>query len=160
VRWSEFAAACPEIAALAEERLRSDELVLVGTIREDGSPRISPNEVDLAAGELFFGMMWQSRKARDLARDPRCVLHSVPSDRINPGGDVKLYGRAVEVRDPDLRRVYREAIKARIDWQPEEPNYHCFVLDVERAAFVVFGERREVLAWDRARGLRHLPFPG
>ena len=159
MRWRAFATACPEMARLAEERFRQDQLLLVGTIREDGSPRISPNEVDLAAGELFFGMMWQSRKAVDLARDPRCVLHSVPTDKDNPGGDVKLYGRAVEVGDPDLRRVYRQAIKARIDWEPEEPNYHCFTLDVERAGYIVFGERREALAWDPVRGLRHLPFP-
>lgn len=159
MRWSEFAQACPEIATLAEERLRTDQLLLVGTIRQDGSPRISPNEVDFAAGELLFGMMWQSRKAVDLARDPRCVLHSVPSDKDNAGGDVKLYGRAVDVEDPDLRRVYREAIKARIDWAPEEPNYHCFSLDVESAAFIVFGGERRVVAWDQARGLRELPFP-
>ena len=159
MRWSEFAQACPEIATLAEERLRTDQLLLVGTIRQDGSPRISPNEVDFAAGELLFGMMWQSRKAVDLARDPRCVLHSVPSDKDNAGGDVKLYGRAVDVEDPDLRRVYREAIKARIDWAPEEPNYHCFVLDVESAAFIVFGGERRVITWDAARGLRELPFP-
>ena len=159
MRWREFASACPAIAALAEERFRRDQLLLIGTIREDGSPRISPNEVDLAAGELFFGMMWQSRKAVDLARDPRCVLHSVPSDKDNPGGDVKLYGRAVDVREPELRGVYREAIKARIDWAPEEPEFHLFSLDVESAAYIVFGERRDVMTWDAVRGLRHLPFP-
>jgi len=104
LRWHEFAAACPEIATLAENRFRADQLQLVGTIRKDGSARISPNEVDLAAGELFVGMMWQSRKALDLARDPRCVLHSVPSDKDNPGGDVKLYSTAVDVRDPALAR--------------------------------------------------------
>ena len=108
MRWHAFAEACPEIAALAEERFRHDQLLLVGTIPEDGSPRISPNECDLAGGELFVGMMWQSRKAVDLARDPRCVLHSVPSDKDNPGGDVKLAGRAVDIRDAGLRRVYRE----------------------------------------------------
>jgi len=159
MRWRAFAGECPEIAAPAEERFRRDQLLLVGTIREDGSPRISPNECDLAAGELFFGMMWQSRKARDLGRDARCVLHSVPSDKDNPGGDVKLYGRAVDVRDPDLRRVYREAIKARIDWEPEEPNYHCFAMDVESAAYIVFGDDRRVTTWDGERGLRRLPFP-
>ena len=159
MRWHAFAEACPEIAALAEERFRHDQLLLVGTIRGDGSPRISPNECDLAGGELFIGMMWQSRKAVDLARDPRCVLHSVPSDKDNPGGDVKISGRAVDIQDAGLRQVYREAIKARIDWEPEEPNYHCFAMDVDSAAYIVFGDDRRVMTWDAARGLRRLPFP-
>ena len=37
-------------------------------------------------------MMCQSRKARDLLRDPRCVVHSAPNGRMNPEGDVKLRG--------------------------------------------------------------------
>jgi hypothetical protein len=159
VRWHDFAAACPEIASVAEDRFRADELVLLGTIRADGSPRISPCEVDFAEGELLLGMMWQSKKALDLARDPRWVVHSVPSDKTNQGGDVKVYGRAAAVADPDLRSAYREAIQARIDWAPDEPEYHLFSLDVERAAYIVFGDQRRLLTWDAERGLRHLPVP-
>jgi hypothetical protein len=159
MRWSAFSAACPEIASLAQERFARDEVVLVGTLRRDGSPRISPNEVDFVDGHLMLGMMWRSRKALDLLRDPRCVVHSAPSDRMNPGGDVKLYGRAVAVDDPAAREAYREAIRARIDWAPQEPNFHCFMLDVESAAFITFAEPRRLLAWDAARGLRELPFP-
>lgn len=42
MRWKEFADACPEIAERAEERFRTDQLVMLGTLRTDGSPRISP----------------------------------------------------------------------------------------------------------------------
>jgi hypothetical protein len=42
-------------------------------------------------------MMWQSRKALDLLRDPRCVVHSTVTDRAGTEGDVKVYGRAVPV---------------------------------------------------------------
>jgi hypothetical protein len=57
MRWDEFAEACPEIAALAQRRFAKDEVVMVGTLRKDGSPRISPVEPELAAGHLFLGMM-------------------------------------------------------------------------------------------------------
>lgn len=161
VRWEEFIGSCPEIGALAEERFRKDELALLGTVRPDGSPRISPCEVDLAAGRLLLGMMWRSRKALDLLRDPRIAVHSVPSDKINPGGDVKLYGVAVDEQDPDVRTAFLDAIRRRIDWAPDEPNYHLFSLDVRRAGFLSFGEGNErALAWDEARGFRDVPHPG
>jgi Pyridoxamine 5'-phosphate oxidase len=159
VQWQDFAAACPGIAELAEQRFRADQLVLLGTIRPDGSARISPCEVDFAADRLFLGMMWQSHKARDLLRDPRVTVHSVPSDKENPGGDVKLYGLAVDERDTDLRAAFRRAILERIDWAPDEPDYHLFSLDVQRAGFIRFGDARLALAWDDRRGFRDVPHP-
>lgn len=158
--WDRFERACPEIADIASERFASDQLVLVGTLRADGSPRISPCEVDIAAGRLFLGMMWRSRKALDLLRDPRVVVHSVTSDKDGAEGDVKLYGRAVDEQDPDVRTAFRDAIKARIDWAPDEPNFHCFSVDVELAAFIRFGDNKAALAWDPDGGLRRLPHPG
>jgi Pyridoxamine 5'-phosphate oxidase len=160
VRWDEFEKACPELARLARERFAKDELVLVGSLRADGSPRISPVEPDFAAGRLFISMMWRSRKALDLLRDPRVVVHSVPSDRLNAGGDIKLYGRIVDERDREVREAFREAIKARIEWAPDEPNYHCLSLDVREAGYIRFGDAPVTLAWDAERGLRTLPNPG
>ena len=158
MRWDEFERACPQIATLARERFLRDDLVLVGTLRRDGSPRISPNEPDFAAGRLFVSMMWRSRKAIDLLRDPRIVVHSVTCNRDGTDGDVKLYGRAIDERDPAVRSAFREAILARIDWAPDEPGFHCFSVDVHQAASIRFGDE-EVLAWDPERGLRRLPAP-
>lgn len=160
MRWDEFAEACPEIAGLAESRFREDQLCMIGTLRADGAPRISPCEVDLAAGHLLLGMMWRSRKARDLLRDPRCAVHTVQADREAGRGDVKLYGRALAVDDAGLRGSFREAIRARIGWAPEEPDYHLFSIDVSEAGFVEFTGARRALAWDPHRGLRRLPPPG
>src|SRR5919198_4629825 len=123
MRWEEFAAAAPELAELGRERLVRTNLCLVGTLRRDGSPRISPVEPYIVDGELLLGMMWQSRKALDLLRDPRVVVHSVVSDRDGTEGDFKLYGQAVDVQDPARREAYADATEARIDWRPEEP-YH------------------------------------
>jgi hypothetical protein len=154
MRWEEFAAACPELAALGEERLRRRELCLVGTLRKNGYPRISPCEPEFASGHLFLGMMWRSPKALDLLRDPRCVVHSCVSDRMGTEGDFKLYGRVLDIRDPQLREAYRETVRARINWAPDEPNYHLFAVDVEAAGFVIFGEDRYGMAWDPRGGLR------
>src|SRR5204862_1916376 len=131
-----------DLASLGEKRFERSGLCLVGTLRTDGSPRISPVEPYLAAGHLFLGMMPNSRKALDLLRDPRCVVHSVVSDREGTEGDFKLYGRAVDVKDPERRGRYREALRERLDWAPDEPNYHLFAIDVEAAGFVIFGGER------------------
>lgn len=105
-------------------------------------------------------MMWRSRKALDLLRDARVVVHSVTRNREGTDADVKLYGRAIDEQDPGVRRAFREAIRARIDWAPDEPDYHCFSIDVERAGYITFAEPHRVIAWDLERGLRQLPFPG
>jgi len=154
VRWDEFAQAAPELASLGEQRLRARELCLVGTLRRNGWPRITPVEPDFVDGELMLGMMWRSPKALDLLRDPRLVVHSVVSRRDGDEGDFKLYGHARQIDGPDTRGRYRATIKARIDWEPEEPNYHLFAIEVDSAGFVVFGENRFGMAWDAAKGLR------
>jgi hypothetical protein len=100
-------------------------------------------------------MMWRSPKALDLLRDPRCVVHSVVSRRDGDEGDFKLYARARQFDDSDVRARYRATIKERIDWEPTEPNYHLFAFDVDSAGFVTFDpEHRYGLAWDPDRGLR------
>ncbi len=145
--WSDFEKAAPEMARLGEERFDRTGVVLVGTVRKDGSPRISPVEPLITRGQLFLGMMWRSKKALDLLRDPRCVVHSTISNRDGSEGEFKLRGRAVDVRDPDMRERYCEALYEKIDWRPEEP-YHLFSVDVESAAFIAYeGEKQSVRRW-------------
>jgi len=103
----------------------------------------------------MLGMMLRSPKALDLRHDPRLVVHSVVSRREGDEGDFKLYGRAVPVEEDERRARYRATIKARIDWEPTEPNYHLFAVDVDSAGFVTFREgNRFWMAWDAERGLR------
>jgi len=118
MRWDEFERACPEIGGLVRARLERDQLVMLGTIRRDGSPRVSPCECDFAAGRLFVSMMWRSRKALDLLRDPRIAVHSVTTNKDGTDGDVKVYGRALDEQNPGIRAAFREAIRRRIDWAP------------------------------------------
>jgi len=155
MQWESFIKAVPEISEVARARFIRDQLVMVGTLRADGWPRISPCEIDIAAGHLFLGMMWQSKKALDLIRDSRLIVHSVTCNREGTDGDIKLYGRGVAVQDSALRAAFRSAIRARIDWAPDEPSYHLFSVDIERAAYLIFGEgQQRIMTWDPEHGFR------
>ena len=101
MNWDELVQAAPDLAEGGLQRLATG-VALLGTIRKDGSPRISPVEPVFAAGQLMFGIM-KSAKNRDLTRDPRCVLHSAVSDPNGREGEFKLSGRAELINDPALR---------------------------------------------------------
>ena len=133
--WREFAALAPELAALGEAQFARTGLALVGTLRRDGWPRISPVEPFIVDGELYLGMMWRSVKALDLLRDPRCVVHSSVSDREGAEGEFKVYGRAVEITELAQRRRFADAVYAAIGFRPEEPEFHCFAIAIESATF-------------------------
>ena len=135
VTWGEFAEADPELAALGEAQFARTGLALVGTLRRDGWPRISPVEPFIASGHLYLGMMWRSVKALDLLRDPRCVVHSTVSDREGTEGEFKVYGRAAEVTDPEERRRFADTVFDAIGHRPEEPEFHCFAIDIESVVF-------------------------
>ena len=138
--WQQFATHAPELAALGEAQFARTGLALVGTLRRDGWPRISPVEPFIVDGQLYLGMMWRSVKALDLLRDPRCVVHSTVSDRDGSEGEFKVYGRAVEVADLQERRRFGDAVYAAIGFRPEEPEFHCFAISIES---VVFSQLRD-----------------
>ena len=137
--WAEFRDGDPEFAAIAETRFDTDGLVLVGTLRASGWPRISPVEPLIVDGDLLLGMMWRSRKAIDLLRDPRCVVHSIVSDKSGSQGDVKVYGLAQSVEDPLRRERYCDALEQRIGWRPEG-DFHLFSIDVTEVGYFVVSE--------------------
>ncbi|MCH8897482.1 MAG: pyridoxamine 5'-phosphate oxidase family protein [Chloroflexi bacterium] len=136
--WEEFKANAPEIATLGEERFNRTGLVLLATLRKNGWPRISPVEVIIVDGHLYLGMMWQSMKALDLQRDPRCTVHSTVCNKDGSEGEVKLYGNSVEIHSLDRRSRFCDAVFAKIGWRPEEPEFHLFSIDIETAAYVGF----------------------
>jgi hypothetical protein len=158
MRWEEFARAATELAKLGEERFERAGLCLVGTLRRDGWPRISPVEPYVARGELLLGMIWQSYKARDLLRDPRVVIHSVVSDRHGSEGDFKLYGQTLNVEEPEVRESYADATEARIDWRPTEP-YHLFSVDIESAGFIIAAPEHYGLRWNPREGSVRFSLP-
>jgi hypothetical protein len=151
MRWSALETEAPELALLGRERLKAAGLVMLGTIRADGSPRISPVEPFLIEGHLLFGLMSRSAKARDLTRDPRCAVHSIVTAPNQGEGELKLFGRVEEVRDPTLRNASDEP------WWVSFGDDRALVVsfDVERAAFVSWdleGGLMTVRRWSPERG--------
>jgi Pyridoxamine 5'-phosphate oxidase len=147
--WSDFEAGDPELAALARDRFASTQLLLLGTIRRNGWPRISPCEYLFADGDIYLGMMWRSKKALDLLRDPRCVLHSTTTSKDGKEGDVKVYGRAVDERRPERRAAARRAAIEAMDFDPEAGgDYHLFRIDITEAGYTTFaGGRLMAKTW-------------
>jgi hypothetical protein len=140
----------PELARLGIARLNSARVALLGTLRPDGSPRISPIEPYIAAGELIIGAMAWSAKATDLRRDPRCVLHSVVAGPDSGEGELKLYGSAAEVGQ-DLRAAAPDAWW--LAWPPDKAV--VFTLHIRKAVFVdwdIDGGLMTIHRWSPTRG--------
>ena len=103
-------------------------------------------------------MMWQSRKALDLLRDPRITIATVQTDKEPTHGDLKLYGSVADVPEPERRQAYSDTLHAETSWRPPEP-YHLFSVDVEQAGFISFGKDQRLLRWSPAKGIEVLRHP-
>ncbi len=148
MQWAGFKKEATEIAATAERLFEKSGVILLGTIRKDGSPRISPVEPLIVDGELQLGMMPRSLKARDLRRDPRCTVHSAVSDRMAKDGEFKLHGHAINVPEPEKRRRYEKALFEKIGWSPEGMDYPLFSIEIASAAFFInLDEERKIKRW-------------
>lgn len=105
--WSEFTDAAPRVAAVFRRRLAATgNLCMIGTLRSDGFPRISPLEARVFEGELWIAGMPGTTKFLDLERDPRFCLHTATVDTMVGDGDAKLWGRVHDVQDSDLHRRF------------------------------------------------------
>ncbi len=135
--WSSFSAEAPELAGLVRARFEATGLAFVATLKRDGSPRISGIEPIIDGGELWLGMMDGSRKAADMARDPRLALHAASVDKEVRGGDAKLGGRAVPASDDEFER-YAAASAARSGGVPPG-RFPLFRMDLTEASLLRLG---------------------
>jgi hypothetical protein len=150
ITWQELETAAPPIAQLARQRFDGMRVALLGTVRGDGSPRISPIEPYFSQGQLLFGAMSWSLKTRDLLRDPRCVLHSAVTAPDAGDPEVKLYGRATEAPTE-----LREGCSAGW-WQARHDPAVVFVLAIDLATSIEWNlheARMLVRNWSPGRGL-------
>ncbi len=139
MNWHDFVASAPALAALGRERLDRSGLVMLGTLRRDGGPRITPIEFFIFDADLTLSGMWRSMKLLDLLRDPRCALHSTTANKDGSEGDFKLYGRAIPEDDAGYRERWGAAVHAATGWRPEGA-FHLFRVDIEAAALAQFGD--------------------
>lgn len=155
MRWSQMKESQPRLAALAQERLIAPGVVLVGTIRRDGTPRVSPVEPFVLDGDLWLSMMWRSAKALDLLRDPRILVHSVITSRDGAEGEVKLRGTARPEEDPEVQRRYAAAVAGSLGWEPEPGRFHLSAVDIEQVTYIAYDPGgsgdQHVALWPPAR---------
>jgi hypothetical protein len=136
VRWSEFEQLEPRLADLGRTMLGDPGVVLVASIRRDGSPRLSPVEPLFWDGELWLSMGWRTRKADDLQRDSRVLVHSIVTNREGTAGEYKVRGRVVPTEDLALQRAYADVVSSELGWQPEPGRFHLFRIDVDDVTFI------------------------
>lgn len=137
--WDEVATAAPELAKRAQGVFDAHKHKTIATLRADGAPRISGTEATFRDGELWLGMMSESRKALDLRRDPRLALHSATVDPEMVEGDAKLSGRAVEISDPETIAGFVGEHEAETD-DDVPSDFHLFRLDVREISVVRIGD--------------------
>jgi hypothetical protein len=157
--WRDVELGAPELARLGMARLNSAHVALLGTLRRDGSPRISPVEPYITEGQLLIGAMAWSAKASDLRRDPRYALHSVVTGPDTAEGELKLYGPALQAGQ-DLRAAAADAW-----WQVSAPEKAIvFTLHIGHAAFIDWDITRALMTvhrWSPASGytVASRPYP-
>ena len=103
VHWHDFAAARPDLAAMAGSMLYEHGLGLgfLATTRIDGGPRVHPI-CPLLAGDLYAFIV-PGPKLTDLRRDGRYALHSETFAPPRHDDGAYLTGRVSEPDDPGLR---------------------------------------------------------
>ncbi len=140
MHWQELVDRQPRLGAKAHARLIEPGVVLVATVRRDGSPRLSPVEPFVLEGDLLLSMLWDSYKARDLLRDPRVLVHSIVTARDGSEGELKLRGSAHEEGDLALQRRYADAVGADLGWHPEPGRFHLFSIGISDVTFIRYDE--------------------
>ena len=154
--WAELESAEPALAAAVRARFEAYQHKVLGTVRTDGSPRLSGIETTFKDGELWLGMMPESRKALDLRRDPRLALHSPPVDPDLAEGDARIAGRAVEVEEPGAMAKLVEGDERHAG--AELPG-HVFRVDVTEMMLLKVGDPPDHLvieSWHEGRGLQRI----
>ena len=98
--------------AEACERLGAAGRYWLATMRPDGRPHVMPVLAVWLDGALHFAAGETSRKARNLARDPRCVIAAG-----DPALDLVVEGEAARVDDEARLRGVADAYASKYGWR-------------------------------------------
>jgi general stress protein 26 len=112
--------ATPTEWAQARRSLTDAQVYWLSTVRPDGRPHVTPLLAVWLDGALYFCTGPDERKAKNLERNPHCVL-TTGSNALDTGLDLVVEGDAVQVTDDALlRRLADEYVsKYGSDWRFE-----------------------------------------
>jgi PPOX class probable F420-dependent enzyme len=113
----------------AVQRLEATRNYWVSTTRPDGSPHAMPVWGVCIEGLVLFGTSAESRKARNLARDPRVVIH------VESGEETVIVEGVVEDIPAELVEPMRDAYEAKYDWRPRPEEGGPYYVVRPRVAF-------------------------
>ncbi len=105
----------------AAERISKSHNYWLATARPDGRPHVMPVWGIFLDDVFYFSTGQRSRKARNLAANPHCVVCTENADEA-----VIVEGVADEITDMSVLGPFIDAYKAKYDWQIEpeqEPLY-------------------------------------
>jgi pyridoxamine 5'-phosphate oxidase-like protein len=152
--WAEFAGSAPRIHEVFERRhTATGRLCMLGTLRSDGFPRISPMEPNAFDGQLWLVGMPGTAKFRDLQRDPRCTLHTATVDPQVGDGDAKVWGRVHHVADAALHERFAAALYDETGFDLRGSRFdHFYRLEVAGAAAVeIVDGHLDITHWREGR---------
>lgn len=150
--WKQFTEAAPRIATIFLRRHRATgNLCMLGTLRSDGFPRISPVEPRVFEDQLWIVGMPATTKFRDLHRDPRFCLHTATVDTEVKEGDAKLFGVVEDVRDAALQQRFAEALyeETGLDIRGQELDHFYRAEVIDGSAVEVTDGHLDITIWKR-----------
>ncbi len=159
MRWDVFEADAGSFALEVRGMLADPGVVLVGTTRRDGTARISPCEPFFWGGEFWLPMLWKSRKADDLRRDPRVLVHSIVTSREGAIGEAKVRGTVTFEDNAGRRRDVCDAITEALPWSPDPERVDLFRVDVGSVVRIRYSSEgdQHVASWpERRRFVRRI----
>lgn len=135
--WNALCRDAPDLGRTITACFNANLHHVIGTLRADGSVRLSGTEVVVDPDHVGLGMMPDSHKLDDVRRDSRVEIHSAPIEDELSRGDAKLAGRLIE--------------NGAVEGQPGA----AFDLEIAKASVVrVVDEQLEFTTWSPSKGLR------
>ena len=133
----------PDLANRVRAILSSTTNAVLGTIRRDGSPRLSGADPYFHDGHLRIWSMPHARKGQDMRRDPRVMVHSIPWDsrKLRVGAadvgqaDAKVSGTAVLTSDAGELSAFRDWLRSERGIEPP-PDWDLFTIDLDTLTVV------------------------
>jgi hypothetical protein len=136
MRWADFELRHAELGKLIQSKLIEPGVVLVGTTRSDGTPRVSPVNPHVWDGDLCLSLAAMTRKAADVRRDARILVHNAVTRVDGADGELKLRATAVPETDTRALEDFAAAVKARTGWAPPPGTFNLYRLDIADVTFI------------------------
>ena len=160
--WNEFHQSNEQFSNLFKLKFNEKGLILLGTIRKNGIPRISPVEIFFVQNQILLGLMNKSKKYLDILRDPRGVVQNIIMNNDGSDGEFKFNVEMIELPDPLIRNSFFDEFARR--WNNDIPkaykeSAHIFTIDIKFASITTWNikdGKMFVKMWHEKKGFIEL----